>query len=500
MGQDDGCRAGGDGCPEDRAGFDGADAVLTSDGVDLVADADPGDASGLRQLLDRVHERAGSAMGLKPVRQARLRPSPRTRTKAGCAPNAPRARLPVTMGDTSKPPTSTLVTAGSNAGTEAGQGSTGGTPPSKEMLRALDEWIDQAQAADHPLFATEAERMAAFYAARKRSRRRWENGRHECMFPGCAAPSIRRSHTLPRSGPLSLIAEDGHLVTPQVVDGDQIRVLPVGIGEASTFPGFCTTHEGEFREIDLRKDVDGHRSWLLQFFRTICWEVRILKHQRASMRAHAHQYESGLLAQLNAFLAARFGAESYVTKLTGLDWRQELMETELKRMDALIASYEQDFLEPLRAELAGKDVGTLSGLVIELPDIMMPVCLAGRGNFHCDMPEGAVTVPVFLQVFPSLSGTKVGMLAAGNSELHLKSYIAHYAKLNLAVVDTVEAWMIHGTDHWFLRPSVWNDLPPERRERLEAEFLDKALSIGEPTRDQIFDRSRMPLVKKDAPA
>jgi hypothetical protein len=375
---------------------------------------------------------------------------------------------------------------------DASKGPPAGTAPSEETVRAMDEWIDEVQAAGHPLFPTEAERMAAFYAARKRSRQRWQNS-DECMFPGCAALSIKRSHTLPRSGPLSLIAEGGHLVTPRVVDGNSIRVLPIGIGDASTFPGFCSTHEGEFREIDQRKDVDGSRLWMLQFFRTVCWEVRVLEHQRTTMREHAQEYESSLLAKANAFLAARVGADTRVTKLTGVDWRQELMEKEVNRLDALLATYHRDFLEPLRAELAGGD-GALAALVIEVPGVL-PVCLAGRGNFHCGTLQDFVTVPVFLQVFPTVNGTKMGMLAAGSTDHHLKSYVAHFAKLNLGPVDTVEAWMIHGTDHWFLRPSVWNDLPADARERLEAEFLDKDLSIGEPTRELIFDRSRIPLVQ-----
>ena len=30
----------------------------------------------------------------------------------------------------------------------------------------------------------------------------------------------------------------------------------------------------------------------------------------------------------------------------------------------------------------------------------------------------------------------------------------------------LEGWMIYGTDHWFVAPSFWNSLPPDRQKRI----------------------------------
>ena len=75
-------------------------------------------------------------------------------------------------------------------------------------------------------------------------------GKKECMHP--AAPdecsgNIVRAHTVPRSGALSLIAEDGHVLTlgidPEMSNGRVTDAQRIGIKRASTFTGFCGTHD-----------------------------------------------------------------------------------------------------------------------------------------------------------------------------------------------------------------------------------------------------------------
>jgi hypothetical protein len=58
------------------------------------------------------------------------------------------------------------------------------------------------------------------------------------------------------------------------------------------------------------------------------------------------------------------------------------------------------------------------------------------------------------------------------------------------MLDLVEGWMTHGTDHWFIRPSLWHNLAPERQSRIvgDLQSLD-----GVPSADPaepIFDDLR----------
>ncbi len=37
---------------------------------------------------------------------------------------------------------------------------------------------------------------------------------------------------------------------------------------------------------------------------------------------------------------------------------------------------------------------------------------------------------------------------------------------DLDLIDIIESWMVRQTDHWFIRPSVWNSIPADRQVRL----------------------------------
>ena len=50
--------------------------------------------------------------------------------------------------------------------------------------------------------------------------------------------------------------------------------------------------------------------------------------------------------------------------------------------------------------------------------------------------------------------------------------------------------MLHATDHWFLRPSVWTTLPKERRKTILAELMFKNTNSLDWTPLSIFDEAR----------
>src|SRR5690606_17656444 len=108
---------------------------------------------------------------------------------------------------------------------------------------------------------------------------------------GCIAESIKRSHTLPLSGPLGAVAEDGHVVAPRFSESTSSIVMEkVGVGEASVFPGFCRKHELEFATFEQAKEITLERDLLLQFYRIVCRELHLRRHDRdrisQSIKAH----------------------------------------------------------------------------------------------------------------------------------------------------------------------------------------------------------------------
>ena len=76
-----------------------------------------------------------------------------------------------------------------------------------------------------------------------------------CLHPQASANNcsgkIIRAHTVQRKGGLIAIAEDGHVISPKHGMEDIFRndgkLVPraLGVREASTFAGFCSTHDDQ---------------------------------------------------------------------------------------------------------------------------------------------------------------------------------------------------------------------------------------------------------------
>ncbi len=102
-----------------------------------------------------------------------------------------------------------------------------------------------------------------------------------CLYPNCTAKVIL-SHTLQKSGCLSLIAEDNHVyqyqITMNILDNLLENHLPsptkIGINNASTFFGFCNCHDTQlFHEIENCPLVPTTSQINRISFRSLCSEL-----------------------------------------------------------------------------------------------------------------------------------------------------------------------------------------------------------------------------------
>ncbi|MDL2403035.1 hypothetical protein [Rhizobium mayense] len=149
-------------------------------------------------------------------------------------------------------------------------------------------------AAENPsqLFLSDGERMKALYKMIGAKAAGWQKP-VSCMYRGCSKPSIAKSHTIQRSGPISQLLEDGHVVTPRFLDGE-LKIKSIGASDASTFPGFCSEHEAIFRPFETTSTISTREHVDLQAFRTICREIR--------RKRYDIQHQESLLADLAARL------------------------------------------------------------------------------------------------------------------------------------------------------------------------------------------------------
>ena len=116
-----------------------------------------------------------------------------------------------------------------------------------------------------------------------------------CQHPNasgtaCSSPMSIKSHTIQRRGGLSAIAEDGHVFSTKKAfeslekRGGQVDMEKIGVGQASTFPGFCSHHDTELfwpvEQTDSK--LDAYNCFLLSL-RAVAYELATKDSQ---LRAH----------------------------------------------------------------------------------------------------------------------------------------------------------------------------------------------------------------------
>lgn len=120
-----------------------------------------------------------------------------------------------------------------------------------------------------------------------------------CLHPNASADAcsekIIRAHTVQRRGGLAAIAEEGHVISPKLGFEDIFKndgqIVPRlhGVRDASTFMGFCGTHDDAlFAPIEKEAFVLNSEAAFLLSFRAICYELYT---KNASLRAVEIQRE-----------------------------------------------------------------------------------------------------------------------------------------------------------------------------------------------------------------
>ena len=109
-----------------------------------------------------------------------------------------------------------------------------------------------------------------------------EKKKWPCLCPNCQKAAIN-SHLLQRNGILDNVAENGHLyearikdVYRRINDDEIVEIKKVGIGQAISYPLFCSEHDSAlFKPIEGKLiDFDDYHSQLLFSYRSLCSEIR----------------------------------------------------------------------------------------------------------------------------------------------------------------------------------------------------------------------------------
>lgn len=111
----------------------------------------------------------------------------------------------------------------------------------------------------------------------------------------CSSPSSIKSHTIQRRGGLGAIAENGHVCSTKKAFSDlekrggQVDMERIGVGQASTFPGFCSYHDTElFRPVEQANSKLDACSGFLLSLRAVTYELATKDSQ---LRSHVASKE-----------------------------------------------------------------------------------------------------------------------------------------------------------------------------------------------------------------
>ncbi|AUW57873.1 hypothetical protein C1T17_06915 [Sphingobium sp. SCG-1] len=358
----------------------------------------------------------------------------------------------------------------------------------RDALVAYDQALTDLEADAAAVFSSDGERNGVFHSFLKRWDRAWSKP-GSCMHDGCSNLSIPRSHTISLGASIRLIADNGHVQTPRY-GAAGLDLVSVGVRDASTFPGFCTEHENLFSAFETQKTMTEEQHFRLQAFRTICREIYSKRHQK--QKADAMLAEHRL--RRNEFVIARMQSARAAPPLevSGLAFENDEIENRLVRHLADIQSDLPELealYEGILPEIRhGSD--HLAMLVANF-GIQLSVCLSGFGVLNYERDGEAKRGLCFLAIIPESGNTKIMIGAASEHsdaiDLHAQD------QSSFSVLEMLESWMIHGTDHWFIAPSAWSAIPAARQ-RAICERIMEPLSLADRSPFSILDDARRQII------
>jgi hypothetical protein len=370
------------------------------------------------------------------------------------------------------------------------------------VRQAFQDLLTEFFAGSSPLSFVDAKDRAAKHAYVHEHLEAWKKSRN-CIVFGCGSQAIQRSHTIQRAGPLKQIAEEGLVMTPRLrADQYGLSMRKVPIVSASIFPGFCIQHEQLFRDFEQRRALRHTKDFVLQAYRATCREAVRLEIERAYFMQNADAFSKAHDDFMVGELSRRISAKGETISPDLI--RQTITRSEpsgLPRYHLLMQATWHD-LQKLRGEhiraieqaLFTQSTTNLPVSVVTLP-IEIPVCLSGMDCINLSIGDRDHRVLVILNVIPEPGNTHIiGYVPPGDQEF-LAPYMEAIDGL-LPGLNTIESAMLHSTDHWYLRPSVWNRLPEKRRNQILSEVELRDGNAFQSSMHSIFDEVRIELLDR----
>lgn len=342
------------------------------------------------------------------------------------------------------------------------------------------------------IYGSEQQLTKAHFDRFKQIWKGWDEPSH-CLYRGCKNPTIRRSHSIQKSAHLEYLAEDQHVVTPRLNARGQLEMKRIGVNLASTFPGFCTDHEQMFAEFEMVGAVRSPRHFGLQAFRTLCREIFRKKLEISHQESAIDQYRK----TRSGYFASSIGRVMADATIRSLEIKGDEMEkfvtSRIGESKLTLAELEGDLYDEL-FEFINDNRKEPCLNALSLP-FEVPVACSGFGNltYFDEARKKKKEAFCVLGILPQ-PGSTSAYFATSNKHSGIADL--YFAKMGrgFGAVNAMESWIVNGSDHWFMRPSAWDSIPPARQRKILDLIMQDDDNIGSFLALSIFDDARRQII------
>ena len=372
--------------------------------------------------------------------------------------------------------------------------------PLDKLNAVFDEVVSDYEDNHHLVFESESVRLNKLYGTIKKKLQSWNN-KKTCIYRGCRNKSIRRSHTIQKSGPLKIISTDSSVLTPEFNhQSGEIELVEKGLSLASIFPGFCETHEKLFSAFENKKDTESPEALTLQIYRSICREVVRLNHELTYSKKVFSDYKLYRDTRILEIMKERLGQKWLDENNIKFESINMSHDPSLKAgLDGIsghkktLAELKNEQLSEIEMSLDGKSGIELRPISINI-DIQIPVALSGLGSFYISEEGHSRRIFVVLGVYPSTNNTTIVIYGKSADTPYFHWYMKQLTN-SFDILNMIEQWMIRGTDHWFLNRQVWALKSKKNQRNILKEILDGSKGITHQLEFSIFDEIRKSMIE-----
>lgn len=331
---------------------------------------------------------------------------------------------------------------------------------------------------------------------RHESRKKWNKPR-TCIYPGCNSQTIKRSHAISKSNSLKNIADNGHVLQP-VVDvfapNLMVSMKPIGINTASTFPGFCKEHEELFQKFE-NEDIDEEDFIPLQTYRSICREIVHLEIEIEIIQKEIDSYKGKLEQEASSILIERLKKRGIFEKLEkfkikGIDKiliRLEKLKKEHKSSLTYLKKHSDQIIYEFITNPSDQEVEIISkGISI---DKKIPVSLCGYSSLAYEN-KGMKKMLFTTNVIPLENSTYIFCSTEKSHNSFFNNITDFYFQTPLTILSFIEAFMVYGSDHWYISPQYWESFSNEKQEMILSEIFNVDKLFTSEFEYSIFDDIR----------